>query len=127
MDDGTVLIYSGNICKNTKRPYEIIIDLADMPIVDKLNVLVSNTDYGKLSVVYKQFFRDGKFKRLSLPRLLMGIHGVSPHKKVILLENRNPLDLRRKNMTVLTQSAYRKIIMGTTSSDFGAICLVPGK
>lgn len=127
MTDATVLIFSSNICKTTKRPYQIVIDIDDMPIVNELNVMVTNNDYGKLCVVYKQVFRDGKFKRLSLSRLLMGIQGISSHKKVILFENRDPLDLRRKNMRVLTQGAYRKIIMGTTSSDFGAICLVPGK
>lgn len=127
MADQSVSILSSNICKSTKQPYQITIDIDDMPMVNKLNVFVTNNDYGKLSVVYKQVFSDGKFKRLSLSRLLMGIHGMSSSKKVILFENRNPLDLRRKNMKVITQGAYRKIIMGTTSSDFGAICLVPGK
>ena len=109
--------------------YEIIIDIEDLSIVKQLNLTTTTTCNNgyKPIVTYKQVTSNGKVRRLNLARSLIGIQNTSASKKVILFENGNLLDLRKKNLRVVTSAEHRRITMGTTSSDFGSIYRVSSK
>ena len=109
--------------------HEVIIDIEDLSAVKQLDLMIASTCNNgyKPIVIYKQVISNGKVQRLNLARLLVGIQNVSASKKVILFENGNLLDLRKKNLRIVTTSEYRRITMGTVSSDFGSIYRVPSK
>ena len=109
--------------------HEVIIDIEDLNTVKQLDLMVTSTCNNgyKPIVIYKQVINNGKVQRLNLARLLVGIQNVSASKKVILFENGNLLDLRKKNLRIVTTSEYRRITMGIASSDFGSVYRVSSK
>ena len=109
--------------------HEVIIDVEDLSAVKQLDLMITSTCNNgyKPIVIYKQVINNGKVQRLNLARLLVGIQNISASKKIIFFENGNLLDLRKKNLRVVTTAEYRRITLGTASSDFGSVYRVSPK
>jgi ribosomal protein L7Ae-like RNA K-turn-binding protein len=110
---GTVIVPSANKCKETGLPYEILMDEEDLPKIAGLE-LVAYRETGNrtcLSVMYRRHLSSGNSSYITVSRLIAGIENTSPSKVVIHFENDNHLDLRRKNMKLMTPGNYRKLVL----------------
>ncbi len=109
----STIVYSTNICKDTQLPYEILIDEEDLPKIEgrELIVVTKAGTRTYLSVVYRKFPDGRNATCVVLSRLITGVENISHLKITIHFENDNHLDLRRKNMKLMTPGDYRKQVL----------------